>query len=271
MLERIISGVIALVGVVSAIVWGGELAVEILVGLVVLIGLDEWARMSSKPHYRVTMPVLLLVGGGLYSAMMWGTPVSAIAMLAVAGLAMFCTGLYAIPDTSGGATTAQSMMTGLVYIPGLLVFVPWTRELGMDWLFLMLIVTWCGDTGAYFAGRSFGKNKLFERISPKKTWEGAIGGVLLSVVGALIVRSVDGQVQPGGLADVAMHHVVILAVLINVAGVTGDLVESMFKRTYGVKDSGRIMPGHGGVLDRMDSIIFTAPITWIYAVSFVLN
>ena len=270
MLERIISGVIALVGVVSAIVWGGELAVEILVGLVVLIGLDEWARMSAKASYRITMPVLLLVGGGLYSAVIWGSPVSAVAMLALSGLAMFCTGLYAIPDTADGAKTAQTMMTGLIYVPGLLVFVPWTRSLGMDWLFLMLIVTWCGDTGADVAGRAFGKRKL-ERISPKKTWEGAIGGVLLSVVGALIVRSVDANIQPGGLEAVAWHHVVILAVLINVAGVTGDLVESMFKRTYGVKDSGRIMPGHGGVLDRMDSIIFTAPITWIYTVSFVLN
>jgi phosphatidate cytidylyltransferase len=129
---------------------------------------------------------------------------------------------------------------------------------GLAWIALILSVTWAGDTGAYFSGRALGKTKLFERVSPKKTWEGFAGGFVGSIVGALIVQRL-------GLPNLPVMHAVILGGLLNVFGVVGDLVESMLKRAYGVKDSGWIMPGHGGILDRVDSILFTAPVAWIYA------
>ena len=106
-------------------------------------------------------------------------------------------------------------------------------------------------------GRAFGKHKLFERISPKKTWEGAIGGLVFSV-------AFGGLVKFLALPEVPWVHALVVAALIDIAGVLGDLVESMFKRSFGVKDSGRIMPGHGGILDRIDSLLFSAPVAWAY-------
>ncbi len=120
--------------------------------------------------------------------------------------------------------------------------------------FFLLI--WANDTGAYLSGMSLGKHKLMERISPKKTWEGFIGGVLLAVFVAWLLS--------GWLGVVDSMHWVIIALIISVAGTYGDLVESMLKRNYGVKDSGTILPGHGGFLDRFDSAIFSFPLVYLF-------
>lgn len=116
-------------------------------------------------------------------------------------------------------------------------------------------MTWLGDTGAYFAGRFAGKTPLFPRVSPKKTREGVVGGVFASVIGACIVKQVGG-------VDIGWGPLVALAVVLDLAGVVGDLAESLLKRAWGVKDSGWIMPGHGGILDRVDALLFTAPLLW---------
>ena len=124
-------------------------------------------------------------------------------------------------------------------------------------MLFLLAATWLGDTGAYFAGRFFGRTKLFERISPKKTWEGAIGGLVVSSLGAAAIARATGL--PFGLLEA-----ILLAAVLDIAGVVGDLAESMLKRAWGVKDSGWIMPGHGGILDRIDSLLFTAPLLWAW-------
>lgn len=119
-----------------------------------------------------------------------------------------------------------------------------------------LILQWSNDTGAYLAGRSFGKRKLFERISPNKTWEGFIGGVLLAVVVALNLEQYFGSIEK--------WQWVVVALTIGVFGTLGDLVESMLKRSLDVKDSGKIMPGHGGFLDRFDGVLIAAPLVYIF-------
>jgi phosphatidate cytidylyltransferase len=127
---------------------------------------------------------------------------------------------------------------------------------GVGWVILSFVTTWANDTAAYFAGHSFGRHKLFERISPKKTWEGFAGGVAGSVAGALITRwlLLAGELSVG--------NAVIIGLGAAVLGPLGDLAESMIKRAAGVKDSSRIIPGHGGLLDRIDALLFVAP--WIY-------
>lgn len=125
-----------------------------------------------------------------------------------------------------------------------------------------LILLWTNDTGAYLAGRSFGRYKLFERISPNKTWEGFIGGVLLAVVVALNLARY--------FPELASLQWVIVALIIGVFGTLGDLVESMLKRNLGVKDSGNILPGHGGVLDRFDGLLMAAPLAYIF-LKFILR
>ncbi len=112
------------------------------------------------------------------------------------------------------------------------------------------------DTGAYLVGRKFGKHKLFERISPKKTWEGSFGGAILG----LGVGYLNAQLFP----DLSLFNWMIVALLVVVFGSLGDLVESMFKRSLGIKDSGKLLPGHGGILDRFDGIFIAAPVVYTY-------
>lgn len=119
-----------------------------------------------------------------------------------------------------------------------------------------LILLWSNDTGAYLSGRSFGKSKLFERISPNKTWEGFVGGVLLAVLVALNLEQYFGALT--------RLEWVAVAVIIGVFGTLGDLVESMLKRSLGVKDSGSILPGHGGFLDRFDGLLIAAPLVYLF-------
>jgi phosphatidate cytidylyltransferase len=127
------------------------------------------------------------------------------------------------------------------------------------WLLLFaLAITWAADTTAYFVGRAMGKHALAPHISPKKTWEGAIGGI----VGSLII----GYVAKYFLPTIPVGHLLGMAFVGNVAGQMGDLLESAYKRSAGVKDSGSLLPGHGGVLDRIDALILCVPVVWYYLV-----
>jgi phosphatidate cytidylyltransferase len=131
------------------------------------------------------------------------------------------------------------------------------REDGPKLLLFALVITWAGDTAAYFVGRAMGRHPLAPHISPKKTWEGSVG----SMIGSLIVA--------WGFSywlRIPIGHLVAMAVIGNVAGQMGDLLESAYKRSAGVKDSGGLLPGHGGVLDRIDALILCIPVIWYYVV-----
>lgn len=126
----------------------------------------------------------------------------------------------------------------------------------------IMLLIWANDTFAYLAGSLIGKHKLYERISPGKTWEGTIGGGILSVASSFVIFH--------WFPEIKLTTWIIVAVIIVVFGTIGDLVESMLKREAGIKDSGKIMPGHGGILDRFDSLIFATPflyfyLNWIYS------
>lgn len=156
---------------------------------------------------------------------------------------------------------------GVIYVGLTLSTVASARLLtGGEWLVLFLaVVTWAADTGAYYAGTLWGKHLLAPRISPKKTVEGLLGGIGLAVAAALLAQAwFIPQLQP--------MDTVILGVVLTVAGLFGDLWESAIKRRVGVKDSGSILPGHGGMLDRIDSLLFTAPafyyyVTWVCGIA----
>ncbi|MFT5252050.1 MAG: phosphatidate cytidylyltransferase, partial [Flavobacteriales bacterium] len=127
----------------------------------------------------------------------------------------------------------------------------------------LFVIIWTNDTFAYIVGKSVGKNKLFERISPKKTIEGFIGGVAFAVFAGYLISKLYIRPNP----NFSPKSIVIwttIALLAGVFGTIGDLIESKFKRIAGVKDSGKIMPGHGGILDRLDSVIFVAPIVFLF-------
>lgn len=120
----------------------------------------------------------------------------------------------------------------------------------------IILLIWASDTGAYLVGSLIGKNKLYERISPGKTWEGSIGSAILNIACAYVISL--------WFPELAFRHWAAISVLVSIFGTIGDLVESMLKRQAGVKDSGKIMPGHGGILDRFDSLLFVSPFVYAY-------
>lgn len=120
----------------------------------------------------------------------------------------------------------------------------------------IILLIWASDVGAYLVGSLIGKHKLFERISPGKTWEGTVGAFILNIGCAFIIAN--------WFPELALKHWIVISILVSVFGTLGDLVESMFKRQAGIKDSGKIMPGHGGILDRFDSLLFVSPFVYAY-------
>lgn len=150
--------------------------------------------------------------------------------------------------------------TGLIYVPAFAcVWAPLKGDFSAGWLFVSLSTAFLSDTTAYFAGRAFGKHKLYPEVSPGKTVEGSIGGLLGGVA------SVVGFGSLWLVPEIPIAHAVVLGLLGSALGQIGDLVESMAKRTFGVKDSGNVLPGHGGLLDRVDALLFVAPLFYYYA------
>ena len=145
-----------------------------------------------------------------------------------------------------------------VYVGGTMAALALVRDFEPTgaWVLLTMVLAWGSDTSAYFVGRKFGKTKLAPRISPKKTLEGSAGGLCASVIGALVMSFF--------LPGLASLDAIALGVLAGSAGQAGDLLMSVLKRSSGVKDSGGILPGHGGILDRVDALAFTGPATWAY-------
>ncbi len=150
-------------------------------------------------------------------------------------------------------------VTGMLYIGLTLSFLVLTRMLPHgEWLiFFLLLVTWAGDTGAYYAGTLYGQHHLAPRISPKKTVEGLMGGLIAATMIAYLARW-------WFMPDLSGFDCVILAIIITLTGLWGDLAESAIKRSVGAKDSGGLLPGHGGMLDRLDSLLFSAPAFYYY-------
>jgi len=161
-------------------------------------------------------------------------------------------------DMDAGLRSCAITWLGISYV-GILAHFAWLRHLpdGSYWITFVIAVGMASDTGAYFAGRAFGRRKLLPRVSPNKTIEGAVGNLLAGVVvGAL------GQILV--FPDERLWEMVILAVLLAAVGQVGDLCESLIKRAFGAKESGNIFPGHGGVLDRIDSLLFPVAILYYY-------
>jgi len=172
-------------------------------------------------------------------------------------------GLLARRQKEGAFTSWAWTIAGILYVGWLLSHLVALRGLddGRNWVFFVLFVTWISDTTAFFIGRRFGQHKLAPSISPGKTWEGAIGGVC----GAILMSILFFTPNPFQL-PLSYWQAILLAVMVSVLGQVGDLVESLLKRNTGVKDSGGLMPGHGGILDRIDSVVFAGVVVYYYVI-----
>jgi phosphatidate cytidylyltransferase len=162
----------------------------------------------------------------------------------------------------GAAINWVWTLAGIIYIGWLLShFIPLRGlEGGRDWVFIAIFATFAADTAAFFTGRAIGRHPLATAISPGKTWEGAAGGFLGAIAASLILAAI----LPGIL--IPYWQIVLLGALIGIFAQLGDLAESMLKRSVGLKDAGKLIPGHGGLLDRLDSILFTVVVVYYYVI-----
>jgi len=244
---------IPIVGV--AVYWGGPWLAG-MVGLAALLAGWEFYALVQRGGYRpsrllgLSFIALLLLGAYLPG---WG-----LTWPVVAGMIMFTLGWQLFQkDTSAPVVDWALTVSGGLYLGWLMGHFLLLRSVhqGLYWTVVALLSTWSCDTGAYFVGLSCGRHKLWPRISPKKTWEGAAGGWVCGVVLTAAIA---------GLLGLGWFHGALIGALVATIGPFGDFAVSMLKRQVGVKDSGRLIPGHGGVLDRMDSLLFTIPVVYYY-------
>jgi phosphatidate cytidylyltransferase len=180
----------------------------------------------------------------------------------VAAFAVIGPGLYYLfrfRDIPSVAARFAATVAGIIYCGFLAMYLAKLKLIdpgrGGDTVLLVLIVAWLADTGGYFAGRFLGKSKLYEAVSPKKTWAGAYGGIAGSIVGVVALKMIHAS-------WLAWTDVALIAIPGGILGQMGDLAESLIKRSVGVKDSGALLPGHGGILDRIDALLLAAPVLW---------
>ena len=226
------------------------------VTITVFIALDELYRMALPPARRLEHYLAAVLGAGLVPCLYLQDGLSAGA-LAAATLGVATLFLFSYRTIETVARDCATVLFGFLYLPLLLGHLVLLRTLpqGREWIFTVFLVVMLSDTVAYFVGTAVGKHRLYPAISPKKSVEGAIGGLLGGVMGALLAKFFWFPALPWLLAGG-------IGLILGVSGQIGDLFESMLKRSYGVKDSGRIIPGHGGLLDRLDSLIFAFPPTY---------
>ena len=242
-----------------------------LIMLFVSVGQFEFYRMFRNSGYYpqtvVGIFVGLLVVSGFYIGATSEREISNIfspdVMVAFAFVVSLLFRLFSERDSNGAMVDVALTFTGVVYVAWLMAYVVLLRCWGTagidgrDLIFFLFVVTWATDSGAYFVGSAFGKHKLYGKKSPKKSVEGALGGLFFSVLFAVICRYWFYQ-------ELNLHDAVALGLILGIVGQVGDLAESMIKRSARIKDSGGIFPGHGGVLDRIDSVLLNAPALYYY-------
>ena len=216
---------------------------------------------AHTPRWLVLISVAALFAIGFYRPGMLMEGFSALAFL------LFVIIVFRSPLERVLLDTASSVF-GLLYIGYALATIPliWAGEHGPSLLLLLFCVVWAGDTVVLYVGRSLGKRKLAPRLSPNKTWEGSLASVAGSVLVTLLLMGVAEWMARHNLPGLSYEgnwmHWVVLAVVLNIAAQLGDLVESALKRGANVKDSGSLLPGHGGMLDRIDALLLAAPVLW---------
>lgn len=243
--KRVLTAVVGIPILLVPLYYGG-LAWRLLITLVILVGLWEFARMNGPGLYLDYM----IVSGLSFLAVTY----SGIDEVTLLLWFVFQILYYLVRATFSGMHNFSSAanLLGVFYVVVLLSFLVLVREqFGALWTFFGFLVTWLTDTGAYFGGSKFGKRKLSPKISPNKSVEGALFGVLAAAGVGLIFALSTGHPP---------LRLIIFAVLLSVCAQVGDLVESAFKRERAVKDSGSLLPGHGGILDRFDSLAFVFPV-----------
>lgn len=261
---RVITAIILLPLVVFGVLYTSTEVFALTVALVVSIAGWEWSALSGIKSFvaRLTYTAILPIACFLVFNSSAMTSYVDIVML-VASICWLLLALFIMLDPVRQLGEVSKPLYGLLCsVSGLLLllvmwwaFVSIQRLAGGPYLLLgMFVLVWAADSGAYFAGKKWGRHKLAPRVSPGKTWEGVVGGITLALLVAAFTPYILELTNPG-----MVDYIIIAAITVSIS-IYGDLLESVIKRVAGVKDSGRILPGHGGILDRIDSLIAAAPI-----------
>jgi phosphatidate cytidylyltransferase len=290
LLKRIATAVVLIPIVLVLILRAAVPVLAVVSCLVALLTIREFLELTQSygakpmplPTYLLTA-LFFLALGILSDSPLLSTGKFLIIMGFAAAIApfVFLTRTMHGEDLRSGYPAAAASVFAFTYVAlpmGMLVQLRQLSE-GAFYLLYLLLVVWAGDIFAYFVGKSMGRHLMAPRISPKKTWEGAAASLVASVavgwllfhyalpLSSALLRAGLIERRDGifGLEQPAMGPIIVLTVVLNIAAQLGDLVESLIKRGAGVKDSGAILPGHGGMLDRIDALLFAAPVLWYYA------
>jgi len=251
---------VALPVLLAALFLGPPWLAVALVAVALAVGLVEFFGLLRARGIRPMQRVGFLLAAALFAEVVWpgGSPVP---LLPLAAMLLLSFALSRGADRESVSAAAVTLL-GAVYlgtlggtIAALRLFTPTNQ--GAWRVTLLLVIVVFSDSFAFFVGHAFGRRRLAPAVSPGKSVEGAIGGLLGGLLGALVVRSV-------GLPDLPLAHAAALGAAVAAMGIVGDLDESLLKRWAGVKDSGTLFPGHGGMLDRLDSLLFGAPVLYYY-------
>ncbi len=261
-LKRALSGAVYIILLLGCILYSKD-SLAILFSILLVFGVYEFAKMTSVNFYAG----IVIAGVAYYlfynaSYNIFENKDVSNNTLAVNSLTIFTIlisirllyFLFQKNDKKFDIITQYLLLIGYIIFPFILTnYVPiGTKGYNSDILISILILIWTNDTFAYLVGKNFGKTKLFPSVSPKKTIEGFVGGLIFSVIGGILLAKYFIEAKH-------LYFWVIIAIIVSIFSTLGDLIESKLKRVAGVKDSGTIMPGHGGILDRLDSIIFVIP------------
>jgi phosphatidate cytidylyltransferase len=250
-MKRLLTAAVLVPLVLYVVLWSPYWAVLAVTALVALLCYHEYSGIALK--YGADRLGPLGYAAGLVVLVLPGS--TSLLVVAVALFAMVLA--LRANDLRAGIARAAFLLLGLVYVFGCWRFAPLLRAENRYWLLYALAVNWVGDMGAYYVGRRLGRHKLAPVVSPGKSWEGAAASLAASLLfGFFFLRWALPKVPP----EVAL----LLTAAANVAGQFGDLCESALKRGGGVKDSSTLLPGHGGMLDRVDSTLFTLPVVYLY-------
>ena len=258
-MKRELTALIAAPLAIWIVGWANPYVFDAAIALIAALALYEFLVLGTRKGYRI--PVVLCIAIMLFIVAAFILESVSVEMgVFVALLLIPASYVVSRGDLEDALPSSAIAILATLYVGmlgGSLIRLHDDFTDGAKLVFFLLLVVWLGDAGAYYFGRTFGKHKLSPRISPKKTVEGLIGGVATSIATALIIHFTFFRNFP-------LVHTIIAGTILSVAGVVGDLAESMWKRSADVKDSGTLIPGHGGFLDRFDSIFYTTPILYAY-------
>jgi phosphatidate cytidylyltransferase len=289
LLKRIATAVVLIPIVLALILRAPVPVLAGVAGIVALLTIREFLKLTEcygvqpmgLPTYIFTVLFFIAVGGiGETPLLSTGEFLLTLGFAGAIAPFIFLTRAMRSEDLRSGYPAAAASVFAFTYIAlpmGMLVQLRW-QWAGAFFLLYLLLVVWAGDIFAYFVGKAIGRHKMAPRISPKKTWVGAAASLLASVLVAWLLFTYSlpinltllhwGLIERRdglfGAPHPAMGPIILLTIVVNIAAQLGDLVESLIKRGAGVKDSGALLPGHGGMLDRIDALLFAAPVLWFW-------